>query len=117
MAQVRRNPKIADVLIIGAGASGSVAAKHFAEAGVSVVCLEQGPKVDNGEFWGDKPEWELMSQKRWHPESRMFAISRSDYPIDTSESDVNPADVQRRRRQRRFFMPRIGSASCLPTSA
>ena len=89
MAQVRRNPKIADVLIIGAGASGSVAAKHLASAGVSVVCLEQGPKVDNGEFWGDKPEWELMSQKRWHPNPNVRDLE-SDYPIDTSQSDVNP---------------------------
>jgi alanine dehydrogenase len=32
----------ADVLIIGAGVSGSVAAMHLAEAGFTVVCLEQG---------------------------------------------------------------------------
>jgi flavin-dependent dehydrogenase len=53
LANVRRNPKIVDVLIVGAGASGSVAAKHLASAGISVACLEQGPYVDNGEFWGD----------------------------------------------------------------
>src|ERR1700733_3950241 len=32
----------ADVLIIGAGASGGVAALRLATAGLSVVCLEQG---------------------------------------------------------------------------
>ena len=32
----------ADVLIIGAGASGGVVALRLAEAGFSVVCLEQG---------------------------------------------------------------------------
>ena len=77
MANVNKRAKVAEVLIIGAGASGSVAAKHLAEAGVDVVCLEQGPKVDNSEFWGDKPEWELMAQKRWHPETPMSATSRT----------------------------------------
>jgi choline dehydrogenase-like flavoprotein len=86
---VNRRAKVAEVLIIGAGASGSVAAKHLAEAGVDVVCLEQGPKVDNSEFWGDKPEWELMAQKRWHPNPNVRDLE-NDYPIDTSESDVNP---------------------------
>jgi hypothetical protein len=38
----RRNGDRPDVLVIGAGAAGSVAAKHLAEAGFSVVCLEQG---------------------------------------------------------------------------
>ena len=89
MASVRRAADLADVLIIGAGASGSVAAKHLAENGFKVVCLEQGPKVDNGEFFGDKPEWELMSQKRWHPNPNVRDLE-NDYPINTKESDVNP---------------------------
>ena len=89
MAKVNKRAKVAEVLIIGAGASGSVAAKHLAEAGIDVVCLEQGPKVDNSEFWGDKPEWELMAQKRWHPNPNVRDLE-SDYPVDTSKSDVNP---------------------------
>ena len=89
MANVKKGAKIADVLIIGAGASGSVAGKHLAEAGIDVVCLEQGPKVDNSEFWGDKPEWELMAQKRWHPNPNVRDLE-NDYPVDTSEFDVNP---------------------------
>jgi choline dehydrogenase-like flavoprotein len=85
----QRPPEVADVLIIGAGASGSIAAKHLSDNGFKVVCLEQGGRVDNSEFYGDKPEWELMSQKRWHPNPNVRDLE-SDYPIDTSESDVNP---------------------------
>lgn len=89
MANVRTSPDVAEVLIIGAGASGSVAARHLSESGFKVVCLEQGPAVDNSEFWGDKPEWELMAQKRWHPNPNVRDLE-NDYPVDTSESDVNP---------------------------
>lgn len=89
MAKLANRADVADVLIIGAGASGSVAARHLAGAGFKVVCLEQGTWVDNSEFWGDKPEWELMAQKRWHPNPNVRETG-DDYPIDTSESDVNP---------------------------
>ena len=89
MAQRRKSRDAAEVLIIGAGASGSVAAAHLASAGVDVVCLEQGPRVDNAEFYGDKPEWELMAQKRWHPNPNVRDLE-NDYPINTDASDVNP---------------------------
>ncbi|MCG8355645.1 MAG: GMC family oxidoreductase [Kiloniellales bacterium] len=89
MANVVTGKESAEILIVGAGASGAVAAKHLAEAGFQVVCLEQGRHVDVGEFYGDKPEWELMSQKRWHPNPNVRGRP-SDYPIDTTDSDVNP---------------------------
>ena len=44
----------ADVLIIGSGAGGSVAAAEFARAGKSVVLIEEGPFVEAGEFSHDE---------------------------------------------------------------
>jgi len=79
--------KSADALIIGAGVSGLIAAKELTKRGFSVVCLEQGDRVDSAEYWGDKPEFELMTQKRWHPNPNVRDLE-SDYPIDTTESDV-----------------------------
>ncbi|BCG85632.1 choline dehydrogenase [Mesorhizobium sp. 113-3-9] len=80
---------IADVLIIGAGPSGSVAAKHLAQAGFKVVALEQGHMPDAGRYPGRRPEWELVTQKQWHPNPNFRDMPR-DYPINTTESDVNP---------------------------
>lgn len=82
-------PEVADVLVVGAGASGSVAVKALAESGFSVVCLEQGDWTPPSSFAGDKPEWELVKQKQWHPNPNVRG-GPSDYPIDTSDSDVNP---------------------------
>lgn len=78
-----------EVLIIGAGASGSIAARHLAEAGFNVMCLEQGDWVKAETYPGDKPEWELLAQKRWHPNPNMRELE-ADYPVDTIDSDVNP---------------------------
>ena len=81
--------EVVDVLIIGAGPSGSVAAKHLSAAGFSVVTLEQGHMPDRDLYPGRRPEWELVSQKRWHPNPNVRDLPR-DYPVETSESDINP---------------------------
>jgi choline dehydrogenase-like flavoprotein len=78
-----------DVLIIGAGPSGSVAAKHLAQAGFSVVTLEQGHFPDRGKYPGRGVEWELVTQKQWHPNPNYRDLP-TDYPINVDESDVNP---------------------------
>lgn len=80
---------IADVVVIGAGASGAVATKTLAEAGMSVVCLEQGDWVSPSDFFGGTPDWEVTSQKTWHPNPNVRGRA-DDYPIDTDDSDVNP---------------------------
>ena len=87
MVASRKSGGIADVLVIGAGASGLVALKHLAENGFDAVCLEQGGYADPGEFLADKPEWELMGDKRWHPDPNVRDLE-SDYPVNVSESDT-----------------------------
>jgi choline dehydrogenase-like flavoprotein len=79
----------ADVLIIGAGASGAVAAKRLAEAGVSVVCLEQGEWPDAAAYRGAEPDWEITALKQWHA-SPNVRRGLADYPIEESESEMVP---------------------------
>ena len=55
----------ADVLIIGAGASGGVVGKRLAEAGFKVVCLEQGDWHNRDDYPGNKLDWELHQRKSW----------------------------------------------------
>lgn len=78
-----------DVLIIGAGVGGSVCAKHLAEAGFSVVCLEQGDWVNASDYPGAKAEFELLAQRRWNPNPNIRSLPQ-DYPVEDSQSDLDP---------------------------
>jgi choline dehydrogenase-like flavoprotein len=84
-----RAPDRADVLVIGAGAGGSVAARYLAEAGFRVVCLEQGGWPNVAEFPGDKLEWELVADAQWSPNPNVRR-QRADYPLEVSESPITP---------------------------
>src|SRR4051812_33620245 len=77
----------ADVLIMGAGAAGGVAARRLTDAGMHVVCLEQGDWPDRSAYPGATPEWELVAAKQW---SSVPSIrdAPADYPIDLADSDL-----------------------------
>ena len=77
-----------DVLIVGAGPTGAVAAKRFLEAGMRVVVLEQGDWPDYSQARADHPDFELTMGRYWsgNPNRRQ---ARADYPIDDSESDIS----------------------------
>ena len=79
----------ADVLIVGAGPSGAVAAFELARKGFTVVCLEQGDWNLPDDFTGDKPQWELARLKQWHP-SPNTRNNEADYPINAANSPLEP---------------------------
>ncbi len=83
---VGKKTERADVLIVGAGTAGGVAAKTLAEAGLKVVCLEQGYWAKTNDMPGDKPEYELAAGKQWHADPNIRG-NREDYPIDLSDSE------------------------------
>ena len=73
----------ADVLIVGAGPSGSVVAHTLATRGFSVICLEQGDWLDSTEMPGAKPEFELLTRTKWHWEPNVRG-RHEDYPLELS---------------------------------
>ncbi|KJF70355.1 GMC family oxidoreductase [Agrobacterium arsenijevicii] len=78
-----------DVVIVGAGPSGAVAAKRLAEEGMSVVCLEQGSYPDYTKLRHSGLEFELTKNQHFatNPNRRK---DPSDYPIDVKDSDIEP---------------------------
>jgi choline dehydrogenase-like flavoprotein len=77
-----------DILIVGAGASGGVAARELAAHGLSVTCLEQGDWPDRGRFPGPRPDRDLASNPRWNANPNV-RLTEADYPVEISESDVD----------------------------
>jgi choline dehydrogenase-like flavoprotein len=75
----------ADVLVVGAGASGGVVAKHLAERGFKVVALEQGGWVNQGDLPGTRSDYELLTLQKWSADPNTRA-NAADYPVDQSES-------------------------------
>ena len=71
--------RVADVLIIGAGPTGAVAAKRLAEAGMRVVVLEQGDWPDYSKARADHADFELTAGRDWaaNPNRRQAPADRS----------------------------------------
>lgn len=78
----------AEVVIVGAGPSGAVVAKKLTEAGVDVLCLEQGDWPDYTTSRAADERLELAMGKRWSWLANVRA-GVGDYPLDESESAVS----------------------------
>lgn len=79
----------ADVLIVGAGPSGSVMAKYLSSWGFHVVCLEQGEWVGTAQYAGNRPEYEVSMYGRFAKDGNVRRLP-SDYPCEVSDSDILP---------------------------
>jgi choline dehydrogenase-like flavoprotein len=77
----------ADVLIVGAGASGAALAWSLAETRMKIVCLEQGDWMDPAEYPSTKNDWELRRFGDFgvSPNSRG---RREDYPVNDDGSPI-----------------------------
>jgi choline dehydrogenase-like flavoprotein len=84
-----KQENIADVLVIGAGASGGAFVWSLAEAGFNVVCLEQGGWVPLNAFPTDQPDSLLHWQTDFHPNPNLRGLAE-DYPVNENESPISP---------------------------
>lgn len=73
-----------DVLIVGSGMGGAVAAQTLAEAGLRVVCLEQGPWTRPEDHPHASPDWEWQRATSWSTAPNVRRRSQ-DYPIESSD--------------------------------
>jgi len=79
----------ADVVIVGAGASGAAAAWRLARAGLSVVCLERGGWIDYDKVPSLATDWELARQTTHHPNPNV-RMNAWDYPINQDDAAIKP---------------------------
>lgn len=79
--------KIVDILIIGAGPSGAAVAWSLSEKNLSIMCFEQGVRMETSDYPSTKRTWEALSRHEYHvsPNVRMLA---ADYPINDKNSPI-----------------------------
>lgn len=89
MAEQHTNHEVADVLIIGAGASGAAVAWRLSEAGFRVVCLEQGGWLNPANYPTKDADWEFKGLTNWafNPNVRR---RDEDYPVNTRQTPIHP---------------------------
>ena len=80
---------LADVLVIGAGASGGAFSWSLAQAGIKVVCLEQGGWVPLDAFDTSEPAAQLHWQTDFNPNPNLRALPE-DYPVREAETPIAP---------------------------
>ena len=78
-----------DVLVIGAGASGAAFAWSLSEAGIDVMCLEQGDWVKAEDYPTNRESWEVHRQTDFHYDPNVRGLPQ-DYPLNNDESAISP---------------------------
>ncbi|HZA25114.1 MAG TPA: NAD(P)-binding protein [Dehalococcoidia bacterium] len=80
---------IADVLVIGAGASGAAFTWSLTQSGIKVVCLEQGGWVPLNAFQTSEPDRQIHWQTDFHPNPNQRQLPE-DYPVNEEETPISP---------------------------
>jgi len=77
----------ADILIIGAGASGAAVAWRLSDLGLKVVCLEQGDFVKLSAYPSTRTDWEYLRRTDFHPSPNVRKLD-VDIPVNDCDSPI-----------------------------
>ena len=73
----------ADVVVIGSGASGGMAAWNLARKGVKVLMLDAGSKFSRADFWTHMKPWERRERLRRGEKPPPFLLDTAEQPYET----------------------------------
>ena len=80
MAQVQKSPEVHDVIIVGSGAAGGMAAWNLTRKGVKVLMLDAGEKFNRGGFWSHVKPWESQKKLDAGQKPPQFFVDNNEQP-------------------------------------
>ncbi len=81
--QIKKQAKVYDVVVIGSGASGGMAAWNLTRLGVNVLMLDAGERFDPANFWMALLTYERRERRRRGEKPHQFFLSRREQPLIT----------------------------------
>lgn len=93
MAYVQDSPKVHDVVVIGSGAAGGMAAWNLTRQGVNVLLLDAGSKFNRGGFWSHVKPWQYRERASRGERPPQFFLDNKEQPYETDPK--NPFELIR----------------------
>jgi choline dehydrogenase-like flavoprotein len=91
--QIRESPEIRDVIVIGSGASGGMAAYNLTQKGVKVLMLDAGDVFDRSRFWTHMLPYQADARLMKGESPPPFFLDKKEQPYLTPEG--RPFDLSR----------------------
>lgn len=83
--QVKKGDKIHDVVVIGSGAAGGMAAWNLTRQGVNVLLLDAGERFDRSKFWTHVKPWQAVARHDKGQKTPQFYLNTEEQPYLTPE--------------------------------
>ncbi len=91
--QIKKSPEVHDVLIIGSGASGGMAAWNLTRKGVNVLMVDAGTKFNRAQFWSHVKPWEDRQRRAAGQVPPRFYVDTKEQPY--ASDPAGPFDLVR----------------------
>lgn len=75
--QIKKQAKVYDVVVIGSGASGGMAAWNLTRQGVNVLLLDAGGRFDRQKFWTHVLPYEARERQARGEQAPQFFLSKT----------------------------------------
>jgi choline dehydrogenase-like flavoprotein len=91
--QVKKSAPVHEVIVIGSGASGGMAAWNLTRQGIPVLMLDAGTKFDKLKYWSHVKPWEWRDRVEAGKHPPQFYVDAKEQPYVTDPE--NPFDLVR----------------------
>jgi len=86
--EIMQSPEVHDVIVVGSGASGGMAAYNLTQKGVKVLMLDAGAKFDRDKFWTHVLPFEADERLRRGESPPPFYLDKKEQPYLTPEGKL-----------------------------